>query len=86
MDWTGRTAVVTGVPKLHGASVEAMDLRGGAALAAAAAGAEGITYLSGLQHLDRGYEHFAETFNSLGIATERKAFSALERSFSGVKP
>ena len=83
---SGRTAVITGVPKLHGASVEAMDLRGGAALAAAAAGAEGITYLSGLQHLDRGYEHFAETFNSLGIPTERKAFSALERAFSGVNP
>ncbi len=82
---SGRTAVITGVRSLHGASVEAMDLRGGAALAAAAAGAEGITYLSGLHHLDRGYEHFADTFNSLGIRTERGEFSALERTFSGVK-
>lgn len=82
---SGRTAVITGVRSLHGASVEAMDLRGGAALAAAAAGAEGITYLSGLHHLDRGYEHFADTFNSLGIRTERGVFSALERTFSGVK-
>ncbi|MBQ9906702.1 MAG: UDP-N-acetylglucosamine 1-carboxyvinyltransferase [Oscillospiraceae bacterium] len=79
---SGRTAVITGVPKLHGASVTAMDLRGGAALAAAAAGAEGITYLSGLHHLDRGYEHFAETFNSLGVLTERGTFSALEHTFS----
>ena len=79
---SGRTAVITGVPALHGASVEAMDLRGGAALAVAAAGAEGETYLSGLHHLDRGYEHFAETFNTLGIQTERGTFSALERTFS----
>lgn len=82
---SGRTAVITGVRSLHGAEVAAMDLRGGAALAAAAAGAEGVTYLSGLQHLDRGYEHFAETFNSLGIPTERGTFSALERTFSGSK-
>ena len=79
---SGRTAVITGVPALHGASVEAMDLRGGAALAVAAAGAEGENYLSGLHHLDRGYEHFAETFNTLGIRTERGTFSALERTFS----
>ncbi len=79
---SGRTAVITGVPALHGASVEAMDLRGGAALAVAAAGAEGETYLSGLHHLDRGYEHFAETFNTLGIRTERGTFLALERTFS----
>ena len=83
---SGRTAVITGVPALHGASVEAMDLRGGAALAVAAAGAEGETYLSGLHHLDRGYEHFAETFNTLGIRTERGTFSALERTFSAANP
>ena len=82
---SGRTAVITGVRRLHGASVAAMDLRGGAALAAAAAGAEGETYLSGLHHLDRGYEHFAETFNRLGIRTERGVFSATERAFSGAK-
>ena len=83
---SGRTAVITGVAALHGASVEAMDLRGGAALAVAAAGAEGETYLSGLHHLDRGYEHFAETFNTLGIRTERGTFSALERTFSAANP
>jgi UDP-N-acetylglucosamine 1-carboxyvinyltransferase len=79
---SGKTAVIAGVPQLHGAAVTAMDLRGGAALAAAAAGAEGITYLSGLHHLDRGYEHFAETFNTLGVPTERGTFSALEHTFS----
>ena len=76
---SGRTAVITGVRSLHGASVEAMDLRGGAALAAAAAGAEGETVLRGLHHLDRGYDRFAETFNSLGGIAKRTLISASER-------
>ena len=63
---SGHTAVVNGVPVLHGADVTAPDLRGGAALGAAAAGAEGETVLRGLHHIDRGYEDFAGVFNSLG--------------------
>ena len=39
----GRVALVRGVERLHGARVEAADLRGGGALAAAALGAEGVT-------------------------------------------
>ncbi len=76
---SGRTAVIYGVPRLHGAEVEAMDLRGGAALAAAAAGAEGETVLRGLSHLDRGYDHFAETFNSLGGSALRRTISTAVR-------
>ncbi len=68
---SGRTAVITGVPKLHGAAVKAMDLRGGAALAVAAAAADGETRISGLHHIDRGYESFAEIFNNLGCRTVR---------------
>lgn len=80
----GRTAVINGVPRLHGAEVSAMDLRGGAALAVAAAGAEGETVLHGMQYLDRGYDHFAEVFHSLGAAVSRVAFSPLERGKSGL--
>lgn len=72
---SGRTAIVRGVRKLHGASVTAQDLRGGAALAVAAMGAEGETVLRGLQHLDRGYAAFAETFHNLGGAVQRVSFS-----------
>lgn len=82
---SGRTAVITGVPQLHGAAVEAMDLRGGAALAVAAAGAEGETVLRGLHHIDRGYENFAETFHSLGCSTVRTLFSASEQGKTGSK-
>ncbi len=76
---SGRTAVISGVPGLHGAEVEAADLRGGAALAAAAAGAEGETVLRGLRHIDRGYDHFADAFNSLGGAAVRGVISSAVR-------
>ncbi len=71
---SGRTAIVRGVPKLHGASVTAQDLRGGAALAVAAVGAEGETVLHGLSHIDRGYADFAEVFNTLGGKARRVLF------------
>ena len=71
---SGRTAVITGVKPLHGAEVEAMDLRGGAALAVAALQAETETTVRGLHHLDRGYEQFAEFFQRLGASAVRVPF------------
>ncbi len=68
----GRVALVRGVERLHGARVEAADLRGGGALAVAAAGAEGDTALSGLHHIDRGYERLEDTLRSLGVRAERR--------------
>jgi UDP-N-acetylglucosamine 1-carboxyvinyltransferase len=62
----GRTAVITGVPKLFGAPVTAPDLRGGAALLCAGLVAEGKTVISGTEHMERGYENLAEKFNLLG--------------------
>lgn len=62
----GRVAVICGVEKLHGASVQATDLRGGAALVAAALGAEGKSSISGLQHIDRGYQNLDGTLRTLG--------------------
>ena len=79
---SGRIAAISGVKKLHGAEVSATDLRGGAALAVAAAAAEGETVIHGLHHLDRGYEHFAETFHNLGIRAERGLFFASEHEKS----
>ena len=68
----GRVALVRGVGRLHGARVEAFDLRGGGALAAAALGAEGTTVLSGLHHVDRGYEGLEEMLRRLGAQVERR--------------
>lgn len=63
---SGRAAVIRGVEKLHGAGVCASDLRGGGALAVAAAGAEGDTVVTGLHHIDRGYECLEEMLRQLG--------------------
>ena len=68
----GRVALVRGVERLHGAKVEAHDLRGGGALAAAALGAEGVTVLSGLSHIDRGYEGLETMLQCLGDDVERR--------------
>lgn len=67
-----RVAVVCGVPKLHGARLEAADLRGGAALVVAALGAEGESRITGLHHLDRGYAGLTEHFSALGAQIRRE--------------
>ncbi len=67
----GKVAVVEGVNKLVGASVESPDLRGAAALVIAGLAAEGTTEISGLNHLDRGYEKIEEQLESLGANIKR---------------
>jgi len=62
----GRVAVVTGVNELIGAPVSATDLRGGAALVAAALGANGDTTIYDAGHIARGYEEFDKMLMSLG--------------------
>lgn len=54
---SGRTAIIRGVKTLHGANVAAKDLRGGAALVLAALGARGVSEVSGVHYIDRGYEN-----------------------------
>jgi UDP-N-acetylglucosamine 1-carboxyvinyltransferase len=67
----GRVAVVYGVPHLHGAPVQASDLRGGAALVVAALAAEGESTITGLQHIDRGYQDLAGDLGLLGASVCR---------------
>ena len=62
---SGRVAVVTGRP-LHAAKVHSTDLRGGAALVVAALGAEGVSQVSGLEHIRRGYEDLEGQLTALG--------------------
>ncbi len=63
----GRLAVVKGVDRLCGASVEADDdLRGGASLVLAGLRAEGTTVVRGAEYIDRGYMNLAERLRSLG--------------------
>ncbi|MDZ4834963.1 MAG: UDP-N-acetylglucosamine 1-carboxyvinyltransferase [Candidatus Melainabacteria bacterium] len=68
----GNAAVIKGVEKLMGAEVKASDLRAGAALIVAGLGAEGITEVTGLRHLDRGYDRLEEKLRSLGAEIWRR--------------
>jgi len=79
----GRTAVITGVPKLMGAQVTAPDLRGGAALICAGLAAEGQSEISGMEHIERGYEGIAEKLRGLG-AQISTAPDGLEREILSV--
>lgn len=69
----GHHAVVAGVPRLEGAPVRAMDLRGGAALIVAAVGAEGRTEIHDVEHIERGYEAVVAKLTGLGASLERDA-------------
>ena len=62
----GRVASITGVDRLRGASVEASDLRAGAALVLAGLAAEGTTTVRNVHFIDRGYEDLENTLNGLG--------------------
>lgn len=67
----GCVAVVEGVESLTGARVSASDLRGGCALAVAAAGANGETVISEIHHIDRGCENFELSLSRLGADIKR---------------
>ncbi len=62
----GRVAVVCGVDRLHGAAVRARELRGGAALVLAGLQAEGETAVTGVEHIQRGYEDLTGELAQLG--------------------
>lgn len=59
-------AIIKGVKKLTGATVEAPDLRAGASLVVAGLMASGTTEIYKLHHIDRGYEKFDEKIKNLG--------------------
>jgi len=67
----GRSALVCGVKRLHGAQLSAGDLRGGAALVVAALGAEGTSEICGLHHIDRGYENLNGKLKNIGAEIRR---------------
>ena len=68
----GHHAIVRGRERLSGAPVRATDIRAGAALVLAGMMAEGVTTISDVHHVDRGYERFVESLQSLGAHIERR--------------
>ncbi|MCA1055088.1 UDP-N-acetylglucosamine 1-carboxyvinyltransferase [Rossellomorea aquimaris] len=74
----GRSAIVNGPVQLQGAKVKASDLRAGAALVIAGLMAEGITEVTGLEHIDRGYSDLVEKLEGLGATIWREKMTAEE--------
>lgn len=62
----GRSAIIEGKPELQGATVKATDLRAGAALILAGLGANGVTEITDILHIDRGYIRIDEKLKELG--------------------
>ena len=71
VELAGATAVIDGVDGLLGAPVMASDLRASAALVLAGLKADGVTEVSRVYHIDRGYEHLDEKLSELGAHIER---------------
>ena len=67
----GKTAMVSGVEKLYGATVCAHDLRAGAALVIAGLAAEGVTYVEHIHFVERGYENLIEKLTAIGADIRR---------------
>ena len=66
IDIDNRQAIVEGMQSLHGAVVNATDLRAGAALVCAGLAAEGTTEVGRLHHIDRGYDDLVGKLKRLG--------------------
>lgn len=66
----GKVAIVEGVKKIFGAEVNATDLRGAAALVVAGLAAEGVTKMSGMSYLNRGYENLVNNLNNIGASVK----------------
>ncbi|OLN24184.1 UDP-N-acetylglucosamine 1-carboxyvinyltransferase [Domibacillus antri] len=79
----GRSAIVNGPVALQGAKVKASDLRAGAALVLAGLMADGVTEVTGLEHIDRGYSRLTEKLTSLGANIWREEMS--EEEFEEIK-
>ena len=66
-----RCAIIRGGAKLKGAKVAATDLRAGAAVVLAGLVAEGVTEVSQIYHIERGYEDFVEKMSGIGAIIKR---------------
>jgi UDP-N-acetylglucosamine 1-carboxyvinyltransferase len=68
----GRRAFVDGTGCLHGAALQAKDLRGGAALTVAALAAQGESVISGYHYISRGYEDICADLQQAGARIRLK--------------
>lgn len=66
IDLDGKVAMIHGKTKLHGETVEATDLRAGAAMLLAGMIAEGTTTITNIEHILRGYENIVTKLTTVG--------------------
>jgi len=71
-----KTAVIHGTSRLSGATVNATDLRGGAALVVAGLAAEGETVITGYGHIRRGYEDICRDLAGVGVDITKLLYTA----------
>ena len=69
----GHHAVIRGVEQLVGASVNAPDIRAGAALVVAGLVASGETVINDIHHIDRGYDDLVGRLTALGARITRRS-------------
>ena len=68
----GHHAVIRGVERLSSAPVRALDIRAGAAMVIAGLAADGVTAVSDMHYVDRGYEDFEAKLAGLGADVRRE--------------
>ena len=73
----GHHAVIRGVPQLSAAPVRALDIRAGMALVIGALCADGVTEISDVHHIDRGYEDVEGKLAALGAEVRREGDAVL---------
>jgi len=71
IDVDGHHAMLSGPTQLHGATLEGLDVRAGAAGVLAGLVADGETVVHDVEHIDRGYAHFVERLRALGADVVR---------------
>ncbi|WP_233567656.1 hypothetical protein [Cohnella faecalis] len=76
-------AFIRGVPQLYGTSVEATDLRAGAALVIAGLAAHGRTVVEQVHHIDRGYDRIEAMFSKLNGDIVRVTNESLKLQVKG---
>lgn len=70
----GNSAIVRGVNELIGAKVRSTDIRASASLVLAGLMAKGVTEVSHIHYIDRGYEQIENKFTALGAKIKRVSF------------
>ncbi len=68
----GQVAVIQGVDALRPAPLRASDLRAGAAIVVAALMADGVSEVTEISHIERGYERIVEKLQALGADIRRE--------------